>query len=178
MHNIIQSLTFFRLFSGPIIFWLVLSTNYYGLAVCVFIAAGVSDYFDGMLARKYLLESTLGEILDPIADKVLALFLIITLALHLQSLFIAFAGAMILAREFWVGALRDLNARNNKVGATKVSFQSKLKTTIQFSAFGSFLLGIYLNNYLVIFISNFLLFLSLLFAIQTGITYTKASFRD
>ena len=144
----------------------------------VFFVAGASDYFDGLLARKYHLECQLGEVLDPIADKVLALFVIIALALHLQSVFIGFIGAIMLSREFWVSALRDLNARNNKVNATKVTFLAKLKTSIQFIAFGSFLFGIYLNNSLLIFISNFILFISMLIAIQTSITYTKASFRD
>lgn len=98
MHNFIQSLTFFRLFSGPIIFWLLLFTNQYGLAFGVFVLAGISDYFDGLLARKYHLETAIGEVLDPIADKILVLFLVIALALHLQSLFIGFVGAIILAR--------------------------------------------------------------------------------
>jgi CDP-diacylglycerol--glycerol-3-phosphate 3-phosphatidyltransferase len=178
MHYLIQSLTLLRLFAGPIIFWLLLYTNQYGLTLFLFSVACASDYFDGFLARKYHLESSIGEVLDPIADKVLVLFLVITLALHLQSSFIGFVGAIILAREFWVSALRDINARNNKVNATKVTFLAKLKTSIQFFTFGSFLLGIYLNNSLIIFMSNFFLFISMLIALQTFITYTKASFRD
>ena len=172
MHNFIQSLTFFRLFSGPIIFWLLLFTDQYGLAFGMFVLAGISDYFDGLLARKYHLETAIGEVLDPIADKILVLFLVIALALHLQSIFIGFAGAIILAREFWVSALRDLNARNNRIHATKVTFLAKLKTSIQFFTFSCFLFGIYLNNSLVIFLSNFFLFLSMLVALQTSITYT------
>jgi len=55
---------------------------------------------------------------------------------------------------------------------------AKLKTSMQFITFGSFLLGIYLNNTLIIFISNFFLFSSMLMALQTSITYTQATFRD
>ena len=83
-----------------------------------------------------------------------------------------------LSREFWVSALRDLNARKNKLNATKVTFEAKLKTAMQFIAFGSFLFGIYSNNALLIFISNFFLFASMLITLNTAITYTKASFRD
>ena len=70
-----------------------------------------SDYWDGFLARKYNLESTIGEVLDPIADKILLTFLIIALSIELSSIFIGMVGGMILVREFWVGALRDINAR-------------------------------------------------------------------
>ena len=178
MSHLIHSLTFFRLFSGPIIFYFVLLSNQYGLALIFFIFSSLSDYLDGFLARRYDLESTFGEVLDPIADKVLVLFLIVTLTLHFQSLFIGFVGAVMLSREFWVSALRDLNARKNKSNATKVTFQAKLKTAMQFIAFGSFLFGIYSNNALLIFISNFFLFASMLITLITAITYTKASFRD
>ena len=84
MSNFIHSLTFFRLFSGPIIFWLVLIAGQYGLALTLFAIASLSDYLDGFLARKYHSETAFGEVLDPIADKILVLFLIITLTLFFQ----------------------------------------------------------------------------------------------
>ena len=72
------------------------------------------------MARKYSLTSVLGAVLDPIADKILITFVLIALVLALYSIFIAFLGSIILAREFWVGALRDLNARNGNEAATTV----------------------------------------------------------
>ena len=74
MKYFIHFLTFFRLLIGPLIFGLVLFAEQYGLALTLFMAASLSDYFEGLLARKYQLESVLGEVLDPIADKVLVLF--------------------------------------------------------------------------------------------------------
>jgi phosphatidylglycerophosphate synthase len=44
-------------------------------------------------------------------------------------------GGMMLAREFWVGALRDLNARQGTSEATKVTFLAKIKTFIQLITF-------------------------------------------
>jgi len=178
MYSFIQSITLFRLLSGPIIFWLLLFSNQYGFALVILILAGISDYFDGLLARRYHLESYIGEVLDPIADKILVLFLVIALTLYFQSLFIGFVGAIMLAREFWVSALRDLNARKNQLHATKVTFLAKLKTSIQFFTFSLFLFGIYVDNSLVIFLSKFFLFLSLLIALQTSIAYTIASFKN
>ena len=50
-----------------------------------FCFAGLTDYLDGYLARKYNAESQLGEILDPIADKILIIFILIGLSVHLHS---------------------------------------------------------------------------------------------
>lgn len=85
-------------------------------------------------------------------------------------------GAVILSREFWVSALRDLNARNNYPDATKVTFLAKLKTSSQFLTFGSFLFGILIDNSLILFLSNFFLFGSMILSLQTALNYTKATF--
>ena len=177
MNYLVQSLTYFRIFIAPVIFLLVTFYNYYGWALFLFIVASSSDYWDGFLARKYNLESALGEVIDPIADKILVTFLILALSVELSSIFFAFAGGLILVREFWVSALRDLNARTSNLEATSVTFLSKFKTVIQFITFASFLLGLYLNNSLLIFISNFFLFLALLITIKTGLSYTIGTFK-
>jgi len=176
MSKFIHYLTISRMLAGPFIFILVIFTHYYGLALIVFLAASITDYLDGFFARKYNHESELGAILDPIADKILTLFLIITLGLHLESAYFSFIGAIILAREFWVSALRDLNSRTGNTHATKVSILAKLKTTLQLSSFSGFLLGIYLNNMLILFLSNFILFSALLLTLYTGLLYTIETF--
>ena len=71
MKYFIQLLTFSRLIAGPLIFYLLFFTQQDYLALIIFFFAGLTDYFDGYLARKYSLESTLGEVLDPIADNIL-----------------------------------------------------------------------------------------------------------
>ena len=86
------------------------------------------------------------------------------------------SGGLILAREFWVSALRDLNARQSKTSATKVTFLAKLKTFSQFITFGSFLFGILINNSLIIFLSNFFLLCATILSLKTALDYTKATF--
>ena len=113
------------------------------MAVILFVLASSSDYWDGYLARKYHLESELGAVLDPIADKILITFLILALTIELNSIFIGFVGGVVLVREFWVGALRDFNARQNNQDATNVTKIAKIKTAIQFLTFTSFLLGLF-----------------------------------
>lgn len=174
---LIQTLTYFRIISGPIIFFLILFLNSYFLSLFLFLLACISDYLDGYLARRYNLTSIVGEIMDPIADKILIVFLIMALALHLNSPFIGFAGGIMLAREFWVSALRDLNARMGDTQATAVTFIAKIKTSIQMFAFLGYLLGISTNIVLIIFISHFIYFLAFLITLYTGLEYTKASFR-
>lgn len=177
MNFFIQFLTYFRILISPIIFLFITVFDFYGFAFLLFFIASASDYWDGFLARKYNLESDLGAVLDPIADKILITFLIIGLSIELSSTFVGFCGGLILIREFWVSALRDINARNLNNDATNVTFMAKIKTSLQFFTFGFFMIGLYLNNSLVLFISNFFLFLALIITLQTGLSYTIATFK-
>ena len=177
MTTFINLLTFSRIFLAAIIFLLLMSPDGYLLAFILFFLAGVTDYFDGYLARKYNAVSQLGEILDPIADKILILFLLFGLAINLSSYLIGFIGALIITREIWVGALRDINARNGKSDATHVTLLAKIKTTVQLFTISIYLLGLTINNMLVIVVGDIFLFLSLFITLYTGFLYTINSFK-
>jgi len=177
MNYLIQFLTYFRILIAPLIFALITLYDSYGWALVLFILASISDYWDGFLARKYKLESVIGAVLDPIADKILLTFLVIALSIELSSIFIGMVGGIILSREFWVGALRDLNGRQNNSDATKVTLIAKIKTFIQFITFLFYLFGLVLDNSLIIFTSNFLLFVALIITLQTGLSYTISTFK-
>ena len=177
MNYFIQFLTYFRIFVAPIIFLLITLFDLYGWSLFLFFVASISDYWDGFLARKYQLESMIGEVLDPIADKILMLFLVLALCVELSSMYIGIVGGIMLAREFWVAALRDLNARKGSSNATSVTFLAKFKTSIQFLTFSFYLFGLTFNNSLILLLSNFFLFLALIVTLQTGLSYTIATFR-
>ena len=176
MSTFINILTLSRIFIAAVIFALLMSPDGYLLAMILFLLAGITDYFDGLLARKYNAVSQLGEVLDPIADKILILFVLFGLAINLSSYFVGFIGAIIVTREIWVGALRDLNARNEKTDATKVTFLAKIKTTIQLFTISTYLLGLAINNMLIIVIADIFLIISLFITLYTGLTYTVQSF--
>ena len=178
MSTFINLLTFSRILLGVFIFILLMSPNNYLLAFILFFIAGVTDYFDGYLARKYNSVSELGEILDPIADKILIVFVLFGLAVNLSSYLIGFIGALIITREIWVGALRDFNARNNKSDITKVTFLAKIKTSIQLLTISIYLLGLVMNNMLLIVFGDIFLMISLLITFYTGFIYTINSFRN
>ena len=178
MTYFINLLTLSRIFLAAVIFLLLTRPEGYFLAFILFFVAGATDYFDGYLARKYALTSEIGEILDPIADKILIVFVLFGLSVNLTSYFIAFVASLIITREIWVGALRDLNARRGKSDATKVTFLAKIKTSIQLFTISIYLLGLTLNNMLMIQFSDMFLFLSLLITLFTGYLYTLNSFQD
>ena len=162
---------------GAFIFILLTRTEMYWIAFVLFFIASITDYFDGYLARKYNHVSQIGEILDPIADKILIVFLLFAISVNLTSYYIAFASALIITREIWVGALRDFNARQNKSDATKVTFLAKIKTTIQLFTISTYLLGLGMNNMLVFLIADMLLLISLIITIYTGFIYSLNTFK-
>ena len=173
---LINLLTLSRIFIAIIIFALLMLNNYYVVAFVLFFVAGLTDYFDGFLARKYDASSQMGEILDPIADKILIIFLFFGLALNLSSYLIGFAGALIITREIWVSALRDYNSRNNNSNATKVIYIAKIKTTIQLFTISIYLFALAFNIILLIPIADIFIIISVLITLYTGYLYTVNSF--
>ena len=178
MTYFINLLTLSRIILAAVIFVALTRPESYFLAFILFFIAGVTDYFDGYLARKYDLTSEIGEILDPIADKILIVFVLFGLSVNLTSYFVAFMASLIITREIWVGALRDFNARQGRSDATKVTFLAKIKTSIQLFTISIYLLGLTLNNMLLLLFGDMFLFLSLLITIYTGYIYTYKSFKN
>tara|TARA_B100000900_G_scaffold415738_1_gene446920 strand:- start:1543 stop:2082 length:540 start_codon:yes stop_codon:yes gene_type:complete len=173
MKNFIMLLTYLRIFFGPLIFVLSVFFEMYLVSLVIFIVCSVSDFLDGFLARKFNLESSLGKLLDPIADKILLCSTILAIILITNDYFIGLMGVIILMREFWVSGLREYTATNHIQNASDVSFLAKVKTTLQFISIGSYLFSFSYSLSLGIFISSFILFLSLLVSLKTGMTYTS-----
>ena len=155
---------------------LYLESNYF-VALLLFFIASFSDFLDGYLARKTNSVSILGEILDPIADKLLIVFVLIGLSINLDSFLIGFISAAIISREIWVAALRDINARNNQSHKTKVTFLAKTKTAIQMFTILIYLFGLTINNMMILFFADIILIIALLVTIQTGFQYTILTFK-
>jgi len=166
-----------RIFFGAIIFLLLTNTEMYWHAFILFFIASITDYFDGYLARKYNLVSQIGEILDPISDKILVVFIFFAISVHQASYYIGFLSAIIIGREIWVGALRDLNSRMQKIDATKVTYTAKIKTTFQLFTISSYLFGFALNNMLVVLVADIMLLISFFITIYSGFEYTFNTFK-
>ena len=175
---LINFLTFSRIIIAVIIFGFLALKNYYTLALLLFFIAGLTDYFDGFLARKYNATSQIGEIVDPLADKILIIFLFFGLSVNLSSFLIGFAGSLIITREIWISALRDFNARNNNVEATKVIYIAKIKTSIQLFTIAVYLTGLAFNKMLLVILGDIFMIISLLVTLYTGYIYTYNSFKN
>ena len=173
MQRLVLSLTLFRILAAPFIFISAIFLENNWLAFWLFNIAALTDYFDGKLARTYQVESRLGAILDPIGDKLLVLFAIITVIVITQDTYVALMGAFILAREFWVSALREYASAQNNSKATTVTFIAKTKTTVQFIALSMYFLGSAADLALMTFIASFVIFIAVLLALKSAIDYTQ-----
>ena len=175
--NILNAITLSRILCAILIYFFLFLESQYLVALLLFCIASFSDFLDGYVARKTNNESVLGEILDPIADKLLVVFVLIGLSINLDSFLIGFISAVIISREVWVAALRDINARNNQSDKTKVTFLAKTKTAIQMFAILMYLFGLTLNNMMVLFFADIVLIIAVLITIQTGFQYTISTFK-
>lgn len=109
-------------------------------ALGIFIAAAVTDYFDGYLARAWNQQSALGRMLDPIADKLLVAAVLLMLAAQGEIAgWNVWAALIILLRELLVSGLREFLAEL-KV-SVPVSKVAKYKTTVQLVALGFLVAG-------------------------------------
>lgn len=141
-------LTLSRILALPVLGFLLWWPDWaagYLLAFALYCAMGITDYFDGLLARSSGAVSKLGVFLDPIADKIMVATVILILAAQgiLRGPYVGdmhvIAGLIILIREIAVSGLREF------LGGLQVSMPvsklAKWKTTFQLVALGSLILG-------------------------------------
>tara|TARA_B100000700_G_scaffold80600_1_gene90790 strand:- start:92 stop:658 length:567 start_codon:yes stop_codon:yes gene_type:complete len=120
----INGLTISRILLGlPIVFALENGNN--DIFILLIIIGGLTDFFDGYLARKYNEQSVLGAKLDPLADKILLLGPMIWL-IH-ENIVPLWTIWLIISRELFI-----TNWRSNKTLGAPASKQGKYKTTLQF----------------------------------------------
>ena len=174
-------LTYGRLVAVPIVVWLLFWPNEHAarfVALGVFIAAGITDYLDGYVARAYAQTSALGRMLDPIADKLLVSACLLMLAAdHTISGISLWAAIVILCREVLVSGLREYLAEL-KVGVP-VSKVAKYKTTLQLVALGFLVAGPAGETILpgTVTIGLVLLWIAAALTLYTGWDYMRAGIR-
>ena len=136
-------LTYGRLVAVPavvaLMFWSHVDRERW-VALAIFIAAALTDYFDGYFARLYAQQSALGRMLDPIADKLLvAACLLMLVADETIVGWSLWAAMVILCREILVSGLREFLA-GLKV-SVPVSRVAQWKTMLQLVAVGFLIAG-------------------------------------
>jgi CDP-diacylglycerol--glycerol-3-phosphate 3-phosphatidyltransferase len=156
----------------------------YFISFILFSLAGVTDYFDGWLARKKGQISDLGRMLDPIADKILVIStFIILMSNNVIEGFNAIAAFIIIYREIFISGLREF--LGNKSLVVKVTKLAKWKTAIQFITILVFLGSQVINNFymytdiiniFIEFTCTLLIWITSLISLYTGINYLRTSY--
>lgn len=135
--NLPNYITLSRIAAIPLIIW-VLTTSYFGtehstvrvlLASGIFILASITDGLDGYLARRRGQITTMGVLLDPLADKLMIAAAFITLVQLIPSIVSVWVAVIIIGREFLISGLRSIAASE---GFTiEASELGKLKMVVQ-----------------------------------------------
>ena len=144
-------------------------------AFSLFVFAGITDWLDGYLARAWEQQSTLGRMLDPIADKLLV-GAVLMMLVHDNTIggWSIWAAIIILCREILVSGLREFLAELNvKIHVTQLA---KWKTTMQMIALGVLLAGPAAEKIVPGIMTGgiVILWIAALLTLWTGYDYLKA----
>ncbi|MFA6187818.1 MAG: CDP-diacylglycerol--glycerol-3-phosphate 3-phosphatidyltransferase [Sulfuricurvum sp.] len=147
MINLPNLLALSRLLIAPVMFWVILnpqiftnngwhiSWSYYAASL-LFVLASVTDFFDGYIARELNQITIVGQILDPLADKMLTLAAFLGLMMSGEAS--AWAIYIIIGRELFITGLRTLSLSEGI--DISASWAGKVKTVAQMIAIGFLLM--------------------------------------
>ena len=173
-------LTIGRIIIVPIFVFSFYLPGFYGdvIPFALFIIASFTDFLDGLLARMYKEESKLGELLDPIADKIIVAAALILLVMDgTIKNYEVIAAVIILTREILISGLREFLAKVQI--AVPVTKLAKYKTFIQMFSIAILLTGesgnkiINFGNYNAHSIGILLLWVAAFLTIYTGYDYVR-----
>ena len=171
------AITLFRIALIPlfvIVFYLPFA--WANIAATVILAvARISDWVDGYLARSMQQESTFGAFLDPVADKLMVVVIIVLLVEAHPSIYIALPSVVIVAREISISALREWMAQLGASATVKVSFVGKAKTVSQMFALGFMIYSEPLMGLPIFEIGLAIYFLAAVLTIVSMMIYLRAA---
>tara|TARA_B100001142_G_C14222525_1_gene612145 strand:- start:81 stop:617 length:537 start_codon:yes stop_codon:yes gene_type:complete len=110
------------------------SSSFNWMALMLFVIAGITDHLDGYVARRTESTSSLGALLDLVADKLLILTSLFYFVSYESSIFLIIPSLVIIIREIIISSFRQFLAENQGYNPVKVTFLAKSKTTIQIFA--------------------------------------------
>ncbi len=187
-------LTFLRLALIPVfvVFLIEPSRTSLNIAAVIFVLAAITDYADGILARRYAAITDFGKLFDPLADKILVMAALVMLVSVRDetcvSLVPGWMVVLVLAREFWVTGLRAFAAKDGTVISARSG--GKVKSFLQMASILALLLNDYSFSLFGLkltyqFLGLNLLLVSLAFSILSAIDYSisilapeKGSFQE
>jgi len=180
MWNLPNILTLSRIFVIPVLVASFFMEQPFGshLAFILFTLAGITDFFDGYLARATQSVSKIGQFLDPIADKLMvgAVIILVVYAQWVDG-FHVIAAVIIMCRELLVSGLREFLAGAQV--SVPVSILAKWKTTVQMVALGALVWSEGAPEFSIPAheIGLALLWLAAVLTLYTGIDYLRAGLK-
>jgi CDP-diacylglycerol--glycerol-3-phosphate 3-phosphatidyltransferase len=144
-------------------------------AAILFAVAGITDWFDGYLARRLGQLSKFGAFLDPVADKLMVAVALILIVDGNPAPWIAVPAAIIISREITISALREWMAELGQRSKVKVSALGKFKTTAQMIAIFALLYHDAIFGLSAFWTGVVLLFLAAALTLYSMIVYLRAA---
>lgn len=157
--------TLIRFILIPFVYFLIMTDSYY-LALIVFIVAACTDFIDGAMARTRNQITDIGKVIDPIADKMLIL-----------SVLVFFAGSYLVVKIFIVFIILEIIAVvlgvvfSYTVGRPMgANVFGKIKMVLQSFGVGFFILGLLIDKFWMVEFAEDVLYAALVFAVLAGLT--------
>lgn len=168
-------ITYFRMLLIPMVVLSYYSELQYAnmLAAMLFSLASLSDWLDGYLARRLNQTSEFGAFLDPVADKLLVVTVLIMLVGELNPLLAP--TIVIIAREVLISALREWMATRGHREAVAVAFSGKLKTTFQMIAIVTLILVTESSPDWLLMTGFVMIYIAALLSLYSALHYFKAA---
>ena len=145
------------------------------IVTAIFFIAGVTDWFDGYLARKWDQQTQLGAFLDPVADKLMVATALVLLVSKHPSIWLAIPAIIIIGREITISALREWMANVGDKTKVAVSIIGKIKTAAQMWAIGFLLFEVPLGEVSTIAIGYLLLYMAAILTLWSMLIYLQAA---
>lgn len=179
-YTIPNLLTMMRVVLIPVfvIVYYLPNEGHFLIAAILFALAGITDWFDGYLARKWRQVTKLGAFLDPVADKLMVAAALVVLVEAHASPWLALPALVIISREITISALREWMAEVGKRANVSVSFLGKVKTTVQMVAITGLLAKDPLAFDAVVVLAYVLLYAATVITLWTMAIYMKAAWPD
>ena len=180
MKNLPNVLTISRIvLLAPLLILIYLPSDKLNLiSVILFILIALTDFFDGFFARRQNIMSEFGKMLDPIADKLLVVGVLIVLMIKgtIEDLTILPA-LLIIFREIFISGLREFAANRNSYASIDVSQVGKFKTAIQMLSLLLILSSLVFKHLMILLnIGIIFLWISMALALISGYKYYKTVF--
>jgi CDP-diacylglycerol--glycerol-3-phosphate 3-phosphatidyltransferase/cardiolipin synthase len=144
------------------------------ISMWIFIAAAVTDWLDGYLARKWNQTTSFGAFLDPVADKLMVAAALIVLTE--KGIVDPFASLIIIGREITISALREWMAQIGQSKSVAVNILGKVKTVTQlvaipFLLYNGILFGLFHTNW----VGRILIWIAAFITLWSMVVYLRAA---